>query len=94
MTPESSVGGGLALLQTGDRVLIDLTQQRVDVLLDEQELDRRARQAQAVVSKPSQTPWQELYRKTVGPLDTGACLEQAVRFCDVGRPDRLPRHSH
>lgn len=94
VTPESSVGGGLALLRSGDRLRIDLNSRRVDVLLDEQQLAQRAQQARATVTAASQTPWQELYRQTVGPLDTGACLEASVRFRDVGRPDRVPRHSH
>ena len=34
-SPESAVGGGLALLQTGDRILIDLNTCRCDALVDE-----------------------------------------------------------
>src|SRR3546814_1106244 len=40
-SPEAAVGGGLALLETGDRVRIDLKRRRADVLLDDAELARR-----------------------------------------------------
>ena len=44
VSPEAAVGGGLALLQTGDRIRIDLNTRKVDVLLPAGELDaRRAR---------------------------------------------------
>lgn len=40
-SPESAVGGGLAILQTGDMVRIDLNTRRVDVLLSDDELQAR-----------------------------------------------------
>ena len=40
-SPESAVGGGLALLKTGDMLRIDLNQGSLDVLLDESELQKR-----------------------------------------------------
>jgi dihydroxy-acid dehydratase len=40
-SPEAADGGGLALLQDGDPIRIDLKQRRVDVLLDETELAAR-----------------------------------------------------
>ena len=46
VSPEAAVGGGLALLQTGDRIRIDLNTRKVDVLLPEGELEAR-RQAWA-----------------------------------------------
>ena len=41
VSPEAAVGGGLALLKTGDRIRIDLNTRRVDVLLPDGELDAR-----------------------------------------------------
>ena len=41
VSPEAAVGGGLALLQTGDRIRIDLNTRKVDVLLPEGELESR-----------------------------------------------------
>jgi dihydroxy-acid dehydratase len=42
----------------------------------------------------NQTPWQELYRSTVGQLDTGACMELALKYQDLVNKKGLPRHSH
>ena len=37
-SPEAAAGGGLALLQTGDRVRIDLNKRTADILLSKEEL--------------------------------------------------------
>lgn len=89
-SPESAVGGNLSLLQTGDEILIDLKQRRVDVLLSEAELEARRKAELPVLNH--QTPWQELYRETVGQLSTGACMEAATRYRRV--VGHVPRHSH
>jgi dihydroxy-acid dehydratase len=90
-SPESAVGGGLAILETGDRVRIDLNARRVDVLVSDDELQKR-REALTPPELEHQTPWQEIYRSTVGQLDTGACLEIATRYHGVAA--KIPRHSH
>src|SRR6478752_5440057 len=41
VSPEAAVGGGLALLKTGDRIRIDLNSRKVDVLLPAGELEAR-----------------------------------------------------
>ena len=41
VTPESHVGGPLALLKTGDTVRLDLADRRLDMLVDESELEAR-----------------------------------------------------
>ncbi|WP_043226134.1 dihydroxy-acid dehydratase, partial [Burkholderia glumae] len=93
MSPEAAVGGGLALLRTGDRIRVDLNARRVDVLVDEAELARRRETAEFSVPV-SQTPWQELYRQTVGQLSTGGCLEPATLYLKVIETHGNPRHSH
>ena len=40
-SPEAAVGGGLALLRTGDRIRIDLRKRTADLLVDDAELARR-----------------------------------------------------
>ena len=92
-SPEAAVGGGLALLKTGDRVRVDLKTRRVDVLIDEGELARR-RAAWTPPVLVNQTPWQEIYRNLVGQLSTGGCLEPATLYLDVIRTRGNPRHSH
>jgi dihydroxy-acid dehydratase len=90
-TPESAAGGGLAWLRTGDIVRIDLNARRCDVLLDEEEIARRRAEGQPPVP-PSQTPWQALYRASVGPLAEGAVIEEALEYRNTART--LPRHNH
>jgi dihydroxy-acid dehydratase len=92
-SPEAVVGGGLALLQTGDRVRVDLEKRRVDVLIPPEELEHR----RASWKPPlllNQTPWQEITRSLVGQLSTGACLEPATLYLDVIAQRGNPRHSH
>ena len=90
-SPESAVGGNLAILRTGDMIKIDLNESRVDVLLSDEEI--AARRAELVIElTPSQTPWQELQRMHVGQLGEGAVLEFAVKYKDVGK--EIPRHNH
>jgi dihydroxy-acid dehydratase len=92
-SPESAVGGGLALLKTGDKVRVDLKKRRVDMVIPDAELAAR-RKAWQPPKLVSQTPWQEIYRAGVGQLQTGACLEAATRFQDVVHTYGEPRHSH
>lgn len=95
-SPESAVGGNLAILRTGDRVRLDLTKGRMDVLLEPAEIEARRQELVAHPPKipPSQTPWQELYRKYVGQLSTGACLEPAVLYLNVAETYGTPRRNH
>jgi xylonate dehydratase len=90
-SPESAAGGNLALLRTGDVVRVDLNTGRCDVLLTDEELAARRREAPPAIP-PNQTPWQEIYRATVGQLHTGACMELALPYRDVGHD--MPRHNH
>jgi dihydroxy-acid dehydratase len=92
-SPEAAVGGGLALLHTGDRVRVDLRTRRVDMLVSHEEVARR-RAAYRAPELPNQTPWQEIYRSLVGQLSTGACLEPATLYLDVIAKRGNPRHSH
>ena len=95
-SPEAAAGGGLALLKTGDRVRIDLDKGQANILISDEELERRrAELAAAGRTHPeSHTPWQELYRDTVGQHATGACMERAVRYRDIASRFGVPRHSH
>ncbi|HEY5810246.1 MAG TPA: IlvD/Edd family dehydratase [Povalibacter sp.] len=90
-SPESAAGGGLAWVRTGDTIRIDLAQGRVDMLVPDAEIERR--KADGIPPVPaSATPWQELYRATVGQLDSGAVMEMAVKYRGVAA--KTPRHNH
>jgi dihydroxy-acid dehydratase len=90
-SPESAAGGGLAWLRTGDTIRIDLDAGRCDALVSEDEIARRKREPSPPIPE-SATPWQEIYRSTVGQLDTGAVMELAVKYREVAR--KTPRHNH
>ena len=90
-SPESAVGGGLAYLRTGDIIRVDLNTGRCDMQISDEEL--AARKLEPLPPIPaSQTPWQQIYRDTVGQLETGACMELAVPYRGVGHTP--PRHNH
>ena len=93
VSPEAAVGGGLALLQTGDRVRIDLNRYTVDVLIPEPELAAR-RAAWTPPKLQNQTPWEEIYRGMVGQQGTGACLESATLYLDIIARRGEARHNH
>jgi len=96
-SPEAAVGGGLALMRTGDRVRIDLKARSANMLVDEAELERRRADLAAIelsVTPESQTPWQEIQRDLVGQFATGAVLESAVKYQRIAQTKGLPRDSH
>ncbi len=90
-SPEAVVGGGLAYLRTGDRVRLDLNARRMDALVDAAEWQAR-KDAWQPPELINQTPWQELYRRNVGQLADGGCLELATAYQRVAR--MLPRDNH
>ena len=93
MSPESAVGGGLALLQTNDRLRIDLNARTVDVLLDADVLAAR-RGAHVPAPLHNMTPWEEISRSMVGQHGTGACLEPATLYLNIIETRGESRHSH
>jgi len=96
-SPEAAVGGGLALLRTGDRIRIDLNACTVNVLVSDEELAARRKaleQAGGYAYPAHQTPWQEIQRGMVGQFETGATLEPAVKYQRVAQTKGLPRDNH
>jgi dihydroxy-acid dehydratase len=90
-SPESAIGGNLGILKTGDQIKVDLKNRRVDVLLTPEEIQSR-RAALEETALVNESPWQELYRAHTGQLETGACLDFAVKYHDLKKV--VPRHSH
>ena len=91
VSPESAVGGGLALLKTGDILRVDLNHGSMNALLDESELKKRREKLKSVIIE-HQTPWQEIYRDTVGQLSQGGIIELAAKYRKIKKT--IPRHSH
>ncbi len=96
-SPEAAAMGGLALIQTGDRVRIDLNTGTANILISDEELaERRKTLAAAGGYKypASQTPWQEIQRSVVGQMSTGAILEGAEKYQRIAQTQGLPRDNH
>ncbi|WP_415922669.1 IlvD/Edd family dehydratase [Tateyamaria sp. SN6-1] len=95
-SPEAADGGGLALLQTGDRVRIDLANCTADMLVDDAVLKARAEAIMAAGGFPvpeSQSPWQEIFRAYVGRFDEGMTLRGSTDYKDISRT-HMPRDNH
>ncbi len=94
-SPEAADGGGLALVQTGDQVRIDLRKCSADMLVDVTVLEaRRAALVDGKMASPdSQSPWQEIFREKVRPFSEGMVLEGADQYQDIARKS-MPRDNH
>ena len=96
-SPEAATGGGLALLQTGDRVRIDLKKRSANMLVSDEELAKRRARLEATGGyryPASQTPWQEIQRSVVGELNEGMVLKPAVKYQRINETMGLPRDNH
>ena len=94
-SPEAAVGGGLALIHTGDRVRIDLNRGTANILISDAELARRREELSRSGYKypASQTPWQEIQRGMVDQLADGMVLKPAVKYQRVAQKS-VPRDNH
>ena len=96
-SPEAAAGGGLALLQTGDIVRIDLNTGEANALVDDEEWERRRKELDnegGFRTPPSQTPWQEIQRSMVDQFSEGMVLKPAVKYQRVSQASGVPRHNH
>ena len=96
-SPEAAAMGGLALLQTGDRVRIDLNKGTANMLIDDAVLAERRKALEAAGGykyPASQTPWQEIQRGIVGQMGTGMVLENAVKYQKIDQTFGIPRDNH
>lgn len=93
-SPEAAIeSSGLAIIQTGDRIRIDLNKCTADILLSESELEERRQKYKYYSYPESQTPWQEIFRKEVSQLDQGMVLKGAVKYQDIAHKS-VPRDNH
>lgn len=96
-SPEAAVGGGLAVLRSGDRVRIDLKKGTADMLVPDEELAARRAALEAEGGYPypdHQTPWQEIQRGMVDQLAEGMVLKPAVKYQRVAQTKGVPRNNH
>ncbi len=93
VSPESAVGGYLAIVKTGDKMCIDLSKRRVDLLISKIEFNKR-RKRKKIPKLDNQTPWQEISRLNVGQLEDGACIRSRGIYMDIAEKKGIPRNNH
>ena len=96
-SPEAAIGGGLALVRTGDRVRIDLRKGTADILVTDDEITRRRAELQnngGYKYPEHQTPWQEIQRGIVDQFSDGMVLKPAIKYQDVAHTRGVPRDNH
>ena len=95
-SPEAAALGGLAIVQTDDRIRIDLKKGRADILIDDAELASRREKLErdGFPIPESQTPWQELQRRDVDQLAQGMVLKSAVKYQRIAQSKGVPRDNH
>ena len=93
VSPESAVGGDLAIVKTGDKMRIDLRKRRVKLLISKIEFNKR-RKRKKIPKLDNQTPWQEISRLNVGQLEDGACIRSKGLYMDIAEKKGIPRNNH
>ncbi len=91
VSPEAAAGGPLALVRTGDFVVLDVAARRLDIDIPAEELAARSPDEATVsaYAKPHRG-WERLYVETVQQANTGADLD----FLVGSSGDRVSRESH
>ena len=96
-SPEAAAGGGLAVLQTGDRVRIDLRRGEANMLISEEELAaRRASCRPPVASRTRQV--RHRGRKFSAPRwdrrRPAPCSNRRSKYQRIAQTFGVPRHNH
>ncbi len=91
VAPEAAAGGPLALVRTGDPIVLDVPARSITIDISDDELAARSPNPEAVeaFADPARG-WQRLYIDTVQQADTGADLD----FLVGSSGDHVPRESH
>jgi dihydroxy-acid dehydratase len=91
VAPEAAAGGPLALVRTGDMIVLDVPGRRIDIDIPAEELAARIPDPATVSAYASPARgWELLYVRTVGQANTGADLDFLV---GASGPD-VARESH
>jgi len=96
-SPEAAENGNLAILRDGDKLRVDLNKRRVDMLISEEEIQKRREQLLAgggYQYPESHTPYQDIFRREVGPLSEGMVFKRSVQFQRVAQKFPSPRDNH
>ena len=89
--------GGLAIVNTGDRLRVDLRKRRVDLLVSDEEIASRKQALEEKGGFPypaDQTPWQQIQRSMVSQFDKGMVLGNAPEYQRIAQSKGVPRDNH
>jgi dihydroxy-acid dehydratase len=70
VTPDSASGGPLGLVRSGDRIRLSVKQRRIDLIVDDAELKRRASERDSPVQPPARG-YARLYAQEILGADQG-----------------------
>ena len=96
-SPEAAAGGGLALLQTGDIIRIDLNDCSANMLVPDETLSQRQAELEAKGGfeyPQNQSPWQQYFRELVTPFSEGMVLRDAPDYKSIAKTKGTPRDNH
>ena len=72
ITPESAIGGPLALVKTGDRIRLDVAKRRLELLVSDAELAARRKKWKAPKARAGdERGYRKLFLDTVQQADRG-----------------------
>ena len=74
VAPESAVGGPLALVRDGDEIALDIPNRKLDLLVDDRELETR-RASWSPPEPKVRSGWLARYARLVTSANTGAVLQ-------------------
>jgi len=97
VAPEAAVMGGLSIVQTGDRLRVDLRKRRVDLLVSDEQIKQRKQalsESGGYTFPEDQTPWQKIQRSMVSQFDQGMVLDSAPDFQRIAQKKGVPRNNH
>lgn len=72
VSPEAAAGGPIGLVQTGDMIKIDIPNYSIELLVDEQTLEKRKKEWKPVVKDVPENGYLRRYRKMVTDASQGA----------------------
>jgi dihydroxy-acid dehydratase len=91
VAPEAAAGGPLGLVRTGDVIVLDVPERRIEIDIPAEELAARTPDPATVGAFAAPTRgWEALYVRTVGQANTGADLDFLL---GAGGPE-VSRESH
>ncbi len=88
VTPESAMGGPLALVRNGDRILLDVPKRRLELKVSPAELAKRKKAWRKPAARPEdRRGYRKLFMETVTQADRGCDFD----FCVPELTARAPR---